>query len=544
MHYRNLFLIFLLTIPLRFFAQNLIPFEKDGKWGYVNKKNIVQIIPKFQAAQLFTDNMGIVLMNEKYGIINSKNTIIPFEHDYIEYLENGFFKTGDRGKYFGEYKYGIVNAQNQTIIEKKFSSISLINDLFIVRINKDSIMGKSSVGDIRSVHVFYGLFDLKGKVIIPPQYDNLEWINKDLIIISKNDKQAFYTSKGRPLTDFNYARSWIKFNNGLSTIIADGKCGYIDQSVKEVTPISFQVCHPFYDNYALVEVNNQYGLINKSGKQKIFFKYNFVRNYFSGTAIARSNNKWILVDTMSKELTQPYNDIIRAYDGVIAVKKNSKWAIIDNTGKLLTDFIFDEVKIVENDDLHITSFWLQPFKFDQGYLLVMNNNKWGIANKEGRLIIKTEYDAVSSFKKGIAYVKKDKKWAIADSIGNFKTVFQYDYLQSDFYGFNILEKYNVIVFGKGQLSGFINPFGKEIIPPTYNEIKPADDGYFLVVLDKKWGIIDSNGKEIIKPKYDFIKLQKNNSRNGNVFNNDVCIVQKNGKWFYTNKNGTEYKIEE
>lgn len=545
---KSFFLVLVVFLQGNIFGQKqsiLIPFEKAKLWGYVNVNNITQIDPQYQAALLFTNNMGIVVKNEKYGVIDSNNKIIiPFVHDFIEYLGDGFFKVGDQTKYWGEYYYGVVNKENQIILEKKYSGISKKNNFFVATIQIDSIIGKISIGDIRGRNIYYGLFSLKGKMIIPVQYQNLEWVNDELIVLRKGNKQALYNSEGRALTDFKYAQTWIRFNNGLSSIRLDSKCGYINKNGREIIPPIFQICHPFYGNFSLVKERDKYKLINKNGKPIAFLKYDFVRNFFSGTAIAKTNNKWVLVDSTSKELTPPYDDIKRAYNGGIAVKKSNKWALIDNKGNLLTDFIYDEVKIIENDDLHITSFWLAPFKYDQGFLSVSQNGKWGIINKDGKLIIKTEYDAVSPFTNGISYVKKDQKRAIVDSFGSLKTNFVYDYLQSDFYGLDILNIYQVIVYGKNNLSGLITPLGEEIIPPSYNLIHPADDGYFQVVFNKKWGIIDLNGKEIIKPKYDFIKLQKTTSNHGSVFNNGVCLVLDNGKWYYVNKNGTEYKIEE
>lgn len=176
----------------------LIPFEKAKKWGYVNVNNVTKIEPQYQAALLFTNNRGIVAKNEKYGVIDSNNKIIiPFLHDFIEYLGDGFFKVGDQAKYFGEYYYGVVTKENQIILEKKYSGISKKSNFFVATIQIDSVIGKISIGDIRGRNYYTGLFNVKGKKIIPVQYQNLEWVNDELIVLQKGNKQLFITLKAR-----------------------------------------------------------------------------------------------------------------------------------------------------------------------------------------------------------------------------------------------------------------------------------------------------------------------------------------------------------
>ena len=44
--------------------------------------------------------------------------------------------------------------------------------------------------------------------------------------------------------------------------------------------------------------------------------------------------------------------------------------------------------------------------------------------------------------------------------------------------------------------GFIDKFGKEVIPLIYDYAKNFDDGLAQVKKGDKWGFIDKNGKEV------------------------------------------------
>ena len=60
-------------------AQTLTPFQnKEGKWGYKNKKGKVKIKPNYSSATKFAGNWAIVSQKGKYGTIDKKDhPLIP-----------------------------------------------------------------------------------------------------------------------------------------------------------------------------------------------------------------------------------------------------------------------------------------------------------------------------------------------------------------------------------------------------------------------------------------------------------------------------------
>ena len=49
--------------------------------------------------------------------------------------------------------------------------------------------------------------------------------------------------------------------------------------------------------------------------------------------------------------------------------------------------------------------------------------------------------------------------------------------------------------------GYVNKDGKVIIPLIYNEGMNFVEGRAGIMIDNKWGFIDSTGNEFVKPQY-------------------------------------------
>ena len=94
------FTLILLIISISVFSQNYSVVENAvGLKGYVNSQNQLIIPNKYSFAGDFIDNLAIVKLEDKFGVINTKDeTIIPFEYDAIELLDNGLYKVSKKNK--------------------------------------------------------------------------------------------------------------------------------------------------------------------------------------------------------------------------------------------------------------------------------------------------------------------------------------------------------------------------------------------------------------------------------------------------------------
>jgi hypothetical protein len=250
-------------------SQVLIPFKVDTLWGYKDNLGLVQIEPQFQYAAKFVGDVAIVAKKGKLGAINNFNQqVLNFQYEFLYPLDSSEFLFGSRAKYFGEYLMGVITKHGKVKIPVEYNYISKSNNSYTVTKKRDSIISKSAAGDVRSVKSRYGLFDIDGHILIPCEYDYLNWVNDSLIVLSAGGAgrtQALFSKKGKQLTSFDYM-VFGDFIEGVAKARIGNKYGFIYPTGKVAIPIVFEYCENFNNGYALIKQGDKWGAINKKGK--------------------------------------------------------------------------------------------------------------------------------------------------------------------------------------------------------------------------------------------------------------------------------------
>ena len=161
----------------------------------------------------------------------------------------------------------------------------------------------------------------------------------------------------------------------------------------------------FYDGYAVVELNDKWNLIDTQGKllsQNQWF--DDVDDFSNDYARVELNDKWNFIDTRGKLISsnQWFDDTYNFYDGYAVVELNGKYNFIDTQGKLVfPNQWFDDV-----------------YNFSNGYAGVKFNYKWNFINTQGKLVSPNQwFDWVYNFSNGYARVKLNNKWNYIDTQG-------------------------------------------------------------------------------------------------------------------------------
>lgn len=245
------------------------PFRIDTLWGYKDKQGNIKIEPQFQYATKFVGDIAVVAKDQKVGAIDKFNhLIIPFRYEFLRSLDTIDFLFGHKAKYFGEVYMGVMTRDEKVKIPAEYNYISKYNNSYIVTKNVDSLMGKSSVGDVRSVKNFYGLFDINGNVLIPCKYDYISWVNDSLLVLTVGGlgtSNALFNKNGVQLTGFEYM-VFGKFLEGVAKARIGDKFGFIYPTGKVAIPVMFDYCEDFNNGYALIKQGDKWGAINKKGE--------------------------------------------------------------------------------------------------------------------------------------------------------------------------------------------------------------------------------------------------------------------------------------
>ncbi|HCS10952.1 MAG TPA: hypothetical protein DIV40_05795 [Clostridiales bacterium] len=330
---------------LNYISDDRIAAAKNDKYGLINIKQ-EEIIPfEYDNLDYINDNF-IIAVNEdgKYGVININNEVVlSFEYDEISYT----YKANDYFKISKNNKFGLVDITDaEIVVPLKYDNIEYYpNDMA-----KASLDQKTGVIDISNKEVvpfiydgimYYedgfavykddlaGFINRGGKVILPVEYYNILEVKDGYItavIDNENDehKHAVYTLKGKEIIppiyeyiDYHATDKYMIVNNGWYADFVDKKTGEMilnnsDIHVPDIKYINDKYYAGGTSSYAIYNLAGQkltwqsyngISIININGEELLAAKYNTERfnthfDYFKQT---KGPSSWA-VDEVSKAI--------------------------------------------------------------------------------------------------------------------------------------------------------------------------------------------------------------------------------------------------
>jgi hypothetical protein len=140
----------------------------------------------------------------------------------------------------------------------------------------------------------------------------------------------------------------------------------------------------------MVRLNSEFFLINKKGEPVNNTKYEAAGNPGNGTFPVQKNKLAGLIDSRGNTIVDfKYSSLLYMTEDRVWAAMDGKWGLLDNKGKALTGFIYQGA-----------------YDFKDGYARVMLNDKTGIVNKAGVLIVPAEYKSLGSvYKSNVVGIK-------------------------------------------------------------------------------------------------------------------------------------------
>lgn len=265
-------------------------------------------------------------------------------------------------------------------------------------------------------------------------------------------------------------------------------------------------------------------------------------------------------DPKKPVMDEEFTNVTLFRSGVAAVSNpNQQIRIIDTEGKTVAT-LGKDVKICSSIS-------------DEGYATFSNyDNKWGVLDSRGNVVIKPEYASIISISDRVALAQKDnsdKTYLILNMKGEKQgeiNIEKYDLMNSGFHEWKIVVKNagdddspyiildktgkkifdikkskakswadvydgKYIVFLNGDYkAGVADDKGEVLIRPKYEQIFNRGDGLFYAKKGEKWGVIDDEDNTVIDFDYDDLSPRMKLGENflmldGNTFS----LINKEGK---------------
>ncbi|WP_317856327.1 WG repeat-containing protein [Chakrabartyella piscis] len=211
---------------------------------------------------------------------------------------------------------------------------------------------------ITSSSPIYGLMNIDGKIVIKPQYSDIQNVGEDRfsVLTDENGTYTYGLVNGSGKTLVQPIYSFLgQGSDGLYPVRKSGTTGvaYVNESGTIVIPFSsYNVISGFSEGLALNTdcpyTENTYGYIDTKGNKVIESMYESANSFSEGLAKVQINGKTGFINTSNKLVVSAiYDSFAGAVDsdprftnGYCAVVKNGYWGYIDKTGKEVSDFIY------------------------------------------------------------------------------------------------------------------------------------------------------------------------------------------------------------
>ncbi len=441
-----------------------------GKNSPLKEKNI--------ALKYFT-----VYTNQKYGVINSKGEII-IEPTYDEMIiipnatKDIFFCTQNVNYENGTYETKVINKKGQTQY-KGYSSVEPIQ-------NVDSQNVVTYEGEILKVRKDdkYGIIDYKGHELLPCQYDAIEPIKgtRKSILIQKDGKYGLMDDTGSIIIETEYAEIKAlneEYSNGYVVKNSDGKYGLIKYTKEMVLEVKYDAIDPVCGNDLYVVTENGTKQVVKTKGEKVFdVTVDAITDINENGMIVRKNNQYGIIDHSGEEKIKcQYQDLQYAFSEYYIAKKGGKTGMIKISGEEALPFEYERIQ----------------YRKDENFLE---------ASVEGSVeskLIDTNFDVkvtgiLSEINTELGYMKVRQE----DTYHYYNFKFEEKKIQ-DIYKTN--ELYVSKQDGK---YGYVNKDGVVVVNYIYDDATELNSfGYAAVKKDGVWGCIDHKGKVVVEPTYTF-----------------------------------------
>ncbi len=264
-----------------------------------------------------------------YGAINEKGeTVIPFAYTKLGNFKNGY-------AYYLSSNYGLINSNNQ-INQAKWDWISDVDTNSIVVVKK---------------HAKFGLMHTNDELVLPVEYDFINYCSNGIYLIVKNNLYGFYNALETCFVteiafDYNQAYNNAYYTNGkYFKLLLD-------------------------DEVALVDANGRYSINYGTYSNLFFAKCDIIR--------IQKNNKYGFVDRKLKAITPAEFDKASDFNNDIAiVSKGDITQLITKLGSVIYKLKAGAIEKI-NATLYKTSL----------------NNVVGLIDEKGTVLLNTEFETI------------------------------------------------------------------------------------------------------------------------------------------------------
>lgn len=361
----------------------------------------------------------------KYGVVDEEGVAyIPVNYDEISLFKEGSNYRDNVYKCQRNGKFGLVNAQDITLLQCEYSSIKHSGEyVYLVKNGKNGYAELKGTDEVKS--------------LIPCIYDKLESYSKDAPMrATYNGKEGMIDGNNKIIIPFEYSNIGKFYNVGaynMAWVEQDGKYGIYNIDGTVIQPWDIEKAYVMNENsgttyltfddfpdpstpYIHIVVNGMTGVLSgKTYKTVIPCKYGYISPIINERAFYKANNKWGIMDIQNNSIQDAIYDKIKINNNWLSDAFTTEGIFQDN----MYVFIGDKQGMIDkNGKAFIPVKYDSLGVFSENMIVAKCGNLYGYINSNGEECIPLTYSHADDFSEGLAAVKNEKgKYLFIDASG-------------------------------------------------------------------------------------------------------------------------------
>ena len=411
------------------YEKTVLKYKQGGLYGLIDfdgKKITENIYNSITNIDYKEGNLKVE-QNGSYGVINIKGTTI-LEPVYDAIMADGYYNEETKYEKAGfilrivtdeGYRFGYADRTGKIILDTLYNEVSRLTE----------VKG-DDVYLVTSTNGRYGLYK-NNKEILANEYTDISFDpNNNLLIVQKDQAQGVVNLEGNNIVPIDYDNiiiggKYIDAQKGEETVVFDSNGNNLNTDILSYNQVS--------DLAIVIDKNNNYNIVDSPGNKKLKENYTYIEYFNNNYFIVTKDGKTGVINGNGNVVINLDYDAIQAIDGtnvLQAIKTNeNRTDIIDSNMNIHEGIVNANVVKKDNyikvySETEVKYFDLSGNEITYKELFPNNtlyasesNGKWGLVDKNGKVVVNYDYDMVTEQNGNVFGVKKDGVWQVIDTSG-------------------------------------------------------------------------------------------------------------------------------
>lgn len=434
------------------YQTQVLKYKENDKYGIlsIDGKKITDAKYDEIESVAYKTNVLAVKQNDKYGVINTKGkTIVNCEYDTIS--ADYYYNDNSKYEYAGYivsvktdngYRYGYIKYDGKVLLKPEYTQIDRIpleeeeKQIYLIAYkdgqaglikNKSIVLdheyesieynGENNVLTIGRARK-YGVTDLKGKIILPLEYDEIDVVG-NCIRTTKNQENKIFDINGNEQGNVDYINIINTDSQYKVVVNSENKFAIINEKNEKIIDYNYDYIEYLFGEYFIVTSNEKVGIININNNYVVEPKYDSIQKVDNTNVVQAINAAEDIMDLYNKNL-----ELTVSMKNAMLIKEDEYIKVVSDNNMEYLNYDGDKqnnTQVLKGNNI---------FAYRQG-------EKWGFADGNGEIKVECKYEMVTEFNdKGFAGIKENGVWGIINTDGQIivEPKYKIDSVNPDFIG--------------------------------------------------------------------------------------------------------------